>query len=181
MSYTDPPDFNAGDVLPAADLQALTDDIRDLDSRVSGIVASACRVSRNTNQSIPNDTWTVVTFNVEEIDIGGWYPGSGNVATVPTSEVPAGASTILLDFAASATFTSNGTGSRGARITVNGSNIGGITVGALSGDTTTVPVPGELAEVAAADTIQLEVYQNSGGALNLTSARVQWTREGVAS
>lgn len=181
MPYVDPPTFVADDVLTADQLNVLSDDIADLNSRVEGIVASACRVSRNSNQTITNDTWTAVNFNVEEIDVGGYFPGSGTTITVPSSAVPAGATSILLGFAGAAEFPADSAGKRGIRVTVNGSNIGGITVGALSGDPTFVPLTGELVEVEASDTIQVEVYQNRGSSLSLSNARFQLIRHGVAS
>src|SRR5689334_23258311 len=109
MSYTAPPTFVADDVLAADDLNVLSDDIADLDARVSGIVMSGCVMARNTNQSIPDSTATNVNFNAEVIDVGGWFAGTGTTAFTPSSEIPAGATTIGIFVTASVTFATNGT------------------------------------------------------------------------
>lgn len=182
MSYTDPPDFNAGDVLPADDLQTLTDDIRDLDSRAQGFAVSGCQVSRTTNVNIADSTDTYISFTTENLDIGGWFPGTGTTITVPASAIPSGYTTVLLWLTATAKFDDNATGRRLAEIHVNGSSIGGqMGPGLDGGDNTIIYVAGELAEVASGDTIKLNVKQTSGGTLAVLSAKLQFFRIGVAS
>lgn len=183
MSYTAPPTFVADDVLAAADLNVLSDDIADLDNRVSGLVMSGCVVARNTNFSTSDATAVNLNFNVEVIDVGGWFAGTGTTAFTPTSEIPAGATTIGIFVTASVTFATNATGNRIARIKIAGSAVdgGGATFPGLPSDPTVVIIPGILVEVADGDQIQLEVEQTSGGALNVTSARFQFHRVGVIS
>jgi hypothetical protein len=159
----------------------LGDDIADLDSRVAGVVTSACQMSRTTNQSIADSTDTYISFPIENLDIGGWFPGSGTTVTVPAGAVPAGATTIALWLTGSAKFATNGTGTRRIEIHVNGSSIGGQNVPGLSGDNTIVYIAGELAVVAAGDTIKLSASQTSGGALNVLTAKLQFHRIGVVS
>lgn len=183
MTYTPPPDFNAGDPLTEADLDTLSQDITDLDQRVQGTVASACVVSRNTNQSISNNTDTYVNFTIENLDIGGWFPGSGTTITVPASAIPDGATTILLGCAGDVTFATNSTGARIVELHVNGSLVSGAgnTNYGLASDPTVVILNFKIIEVAAGDTIKLNVKQTSGGSLNLTVARFDLHRIGQAS
>lgn len=182
MSYTTPPTFVAGDPLAADDLNVLGDDIAHLKGLSDGFTVSALQVSRTTNQATSDSTDTYVNFTTENFDIGGWFPGSGTTVTVPAGAVPAGATTIGLWLTGMVKFAANSTGKRTAEIHVNGSSIGGQTGPGLDGgDNTIIYIAGELAVVAAADTIKLNAKQTSGGALNIISAKLQFHRIGVVS
>jgi hypothetical protein len=181
MAYTTPPTFVADDVLEADQLNVLSDDIAYLYGQSLGFVTSACQVSRSTNQALATGIGEYIVFTTENVDIGGYFPGSGDTITVPAGAIPPGATTIALWFGASITYATNGTGTRTARIHVNGSSIGGQSVAAIAGDTTTVYVAGEIAIVEAGDEITLEGTQTSGGPLNVTSGKLQFFRIGVAS
>jgi hypothetical protein len=142
---------------------------------------SACQISRTTNQSLADSTDTYISFPIENLDVGGWFPGSGTTVTVPAGAVPSGATTIGLWMTGSAKFATNSTGTRRIEIHINGTSIGGQTVPGISGDNTTVYISGELGVVAAGDTIKLNAIQTSGGALNVLTAKLQFHRIGVAS
>lgn len=179
MSYTDPPDFNGGDVLTEADLDVLSEDIRDLNSRVSGVVASIVQVTRSANQSFSDSTEAYVTWTAEQFDIGGWW-SSGTKIIVPASAIPTGATSIIVCAAGQFRFATNSTGIRRVNMHVNGASQGGAQLPGLSGDSTFVPFF-EAAEVEALDEIQFAGYQTSGGALNMTTAKITLWRHGVAS
>lgn len=174
MAYVTPPTFNSGDVLDADDLNILGDDIEYLKGVADGVGFSGAKASRSSNQSIPDTTYTDVTFTAEVFDFGGWY-SSGSTFTVPAGAVPAGFTTIVLDVVAIARFVANGAGSRQLAILKNGSTEDLFGLSALSGDTTSVILPAKF-EAAAGDTIKIQVYQSSGDALNLDVAKLTVVR-----
>lgn len=164
---TTPPTFASGDVLLASDLNLLGTGISEAQAILSGLGASGFRINRGSNQSIPDTTNTAISFTSEIYDFGGWW-SSGTTATVPAGAIPAGYTTIVAELVARAFFASNATGYRRIDILVNGSVVARKTVGANAtagtDDETT-----DFVEVAAGDTITLEVTQTSGGALNVTA------------
>ena len=176
MTYTTPPTFVAGDELAAADLNILGDDIVDLDGRVNGLTFSGVSLYRSSAQSIPNTTNTNITWTTESFDIGGWW-SSGTKVIVPAGAVPAGYTTIAVDVSVSLRYVSNGTGTRRLRIMQNGAAVDGgdQSVSALSGETTIFDKTWTVI-VEAADELEIDTYQSSGGALNMDVARVQVLR-----
>jgi hypothetical protein len=179
MAYTDPPTFEAGDPLAAAELNVLSDDIAAIYSSVQGTTFSGVQVTRDADQSIGNASDTLVSWDTENMDVGGWYT-SGTKIIIPAGAVPAGASTIGILCIASAKFAANGTGYRLIRILKDGSSIGYWRVSALSGEATDLQIV-EPSVAAAAAEYQVQVYQNSGGSLNMAEARLTIIRLGVAS
>jgi hypothetical protein len=167
MAWTTPPTWNSGDTLAASDLQIVSDDLSYLKAVADGTTFLGTRVTRAAATSIPDSTSTAITFTAENYDYGSWW-ASGTDIIVPAAAIPSGFTTIAVSITVRVVFASNGTGQRRASIKVNGSAIVNPSVGAVSGDTTeisfSIPWP-----VAAADVITMEVYQNSGGALNASS------------
>lgn len=136
-----------------------------------GVGVSAVRVSRAAATSIPDSTWTAVSFSAEVYDYGGWYSSGTNIV-VPAGAIPSGYTTIAvaaIPFGAS--FAANATGYRGVRVSLNGSSAESTTQPGFASDTAVMTASG-LIFCAAADIITLEVYQNSGGALNASSMRL---------
>lgn len=179
MAYTTPPTFNSGDVLAASDLNILGDDIVYLKGITDGITASGVQVGRSTNQSIGDSTFVAVTYTGEGFDFGGWW-SSGTDIIVPAGAIPSAFTTILVMCIVRVSFASNGTGYRRVRMLANGAEFARQTFGAISGDPTEI-VMVDFAEVAAADVITTEVYQTSGGSLNLATASVTVMRYAPAS
>ena len=68
---------------------------------------SGSRVRRSSAQTLSNDTITVVTWETEEYDVGGWYADGGD-ETIFT--VPAGVTRVRVS--ASSVFVANSTGTR---------------------------------------------------------------------
>ena len=93
MSYTAPPTFVASDVLTAAQLNVLSDDIAYLYSTLQGVTYSACSVRRAANQSLTTATETEISFDNEDLDIGGWY-SSGTDIIVPAGAIPSGSTSV---------------------------------------------------------------------------------------
>lgn len=163
MAYVEPPTFVAETEATAADANILSEDIRYLKGIADGLGTSAVKVNRTSAQSISNDTWTEVSFNNQIFDYGAWW-SSGTDITVPA--FPAGTTTYLVHVIVLTNFDTNSTGARGIRVLIDGSVVDTATVAAQDGQATTQTFP-LMFEVAAADVLTVEVYQNSGGNLNL--------------
>src|SRR6478609_8306921 len=122
MAYVTPPTFTASTTSTAADVNILGDDIVYLKARSDALIFSGVRVDRNgSNQSIPDSTWTAVSFTREIIDQGGWIAVTSTTITVPAGAIPAGYTTVIVDADMYATFAANTTGIRKARVLRNGS------------------------------------------------------------
>ncbi len=178
MAWTTPPTFVPADPLAAADLNALGADLTYLKGVTDGLSASGFRINRGSNQSIPDSTATAISFTSEIFDFGGWW-SSGTTATVPAGAIPSGATTVLVEGIARAFFASNATGYRRIDILVNGSVIARKTVGAES-TTGTDDETSDYFELAAGDTITMEVTHTAGSSINVT-ALLTVVRHGIAS
>ena len=139
-----------------------------LKSIVDGVSFSGVQVRRAATQAITTATETDVSFDTETLDFGGWW-ASGTTITVPAGAIPSGYTTVAIILQASAKFASNGTGARRITLLKNGASVGTWQVSALTGDVTDVQVF-SVTTVAAADTVKLDVYQTSGGNLNINEA-----------
>lgn len=166
MAYTEPPTISSATTATAADANIWSEDIRYLKGQTDAFAASAVKVNRTSAQSIPDDTWTEVSFNNQITDIGGYW-SSGTDIIVP-SDYPAGITAYFYLVPIVAVFATNGTGARGLRTLVNGSVEEQYSFDAEITGATTCAVPTSIAAAEEADVITLEVYQNSGGALNLS-------------
>ena len=124
-------------------------------------------LSDTADQSISNNTWTAATWNSAIVDNENMHPGSGGTVTV----VRAG----LYALHGISLFAANATGTRGLRFTRNGSvlysqstysSYGAGAAGQGSPETAcNLSDPGTYCDTG--DTLVMEVFQNSGGALNL--------------
>jgi hypothetical protein len=169
MPYTTPPTFVGGVALAADELNVLGEDIEDLNGRLEGLTFSGVQVSRSTNQSIPTSSDTLLSWTTENLDYGAWW-SSGTTVTVPAGAIPAGFTTIAVDVTAQVRFGANGTGKRRVTLLKNGSSFGSWKISALDDDNTDLIVP-DTVVVAAGDELTVQVWQNSGGGLNVTAAK----------
>ena len=135
---------------------------------VSGKVfhqAIGARVYHNANQSIANDTNTIVTFNSERFDSDGFHSTTSNTSrlTVPyTGKYLVGAN-IAWDV--------NGTGWRRMAILKNGStNVCNANMFSAGSGTASAQVCSALVHLAANDYVEVQVRQTSGGSLNVLSS-----------
>lgn len=168
MAWTTPPTFVADTELAADDLNLLSDDLNYLKSRTDAATLSGVAVNRNgVAQSISDSSWTAVSWTTEIFDEGGWIAVTSSTITVPAGAIPAGYTNVLLDIRFIVTFAANSTGKRKARVTKNGSSVFSDSDAADS-DTTDLGQAWPIS-AAAGDTFQLEVWQNSGGALNASA------------
>ena len=110
-------------------------------------------------QSIANSTWTKVTFNTETFDVGG-YAAAGSTITIPAGK--AGYYKVSgLGYSNPST-----TGYRSIAIYKNGALIYDSSIyPAPSGSTYPTSTISNTVAAAVSDTLELYVWQNSGGAL----------------
>jgi hypothetical protein len=168
MAYTEPPTFASATTATAADANILAEDIRFLKARSDALIAVCARVDRNgVSQSIPNNTWTAISFTRELFDQGGWIAVTSTDLTLPAAGIPAGYTYVKVDADAFAKFASNATGQRGMRVLRDGSPfVESYSDASNSGQTS---MTGSMwASGISGSVFTMEVYQNSGGALDLT-------------
>jgi len=176
MAWVTPPTFTAATTATAADANILGDDLNYLKAISDGVVFSAVQLNRVSNQSLTSGTPTLITWTAEAFDIGGWW-ASGTTVTVPAGAVPTGYTTIAVVVFGRVKFASNSTGVRRVRVLLNGTAFGSRTYSALGGgDDTDVDIS-EVTVCAAGDTLTVEAYQTSGGALNATESNVTFLRQ----
>lgn len=136
-------------------------DIDDLEAATTGY---SCRVKITANESIANSADTLIPWDAEDFDNGGFW-SSGTLLTVPTG---AGG---LYSIVAQAEWDTNTTNKRQHKIEVNGSNVAWTVVNIdQANEAVQVAV---LYELAAGDTVGFEVRQTSGSA-RLLSANRTW-------
>jgi hypothetical protein len=111
-------------------------------------------------QTISNNTWTKVVFNSETYDVGG-YAASGSTITIPSGK---GGYYLVIGWAY---FDQNATGVRNCKIYENGSPT--YLSRGWASNATVYPQVGiqNVVAAAATDTIELYVFQSSGGNLTL--------------
>lgn len=122
-----------------------------------------CRVYNNANFSVGSSaTWTSITFNTERFDVGAMHSTASNQSriVVPTGE---GGKYLI---GGSLAFATNATGRRLMRILLNGTTVIcqaelPLSSSESGGNLTTIY------NLAAADYVELQAYQSSGGALNV--------------
>jgi hypothetical protein len=127
-------------------------------------VVPACRVSHNVDQSITNNTATVLAFNLERYDTDTMHSTvtDNSRITINTAGVYVVTANIL--------FEGNATGARHVELRLNGTTIIGYVVATPTGTV------GQRVEVttqwkfAATDYVEVRVTQTSGGALNVQTA-----------
>jgi hypothetical protein len=133
-----------------------------------------CAVAtRSTNQSINNNAATDVSFTTEHVDNDTLFAATSTTITI----VHDGYYMIL---AGVAWATTSSAGARAASIAINGTNQDDMTSEMTALTASPLPFPrhtvGGVISLVTSDTVKLNVYQNSGGALNLTKARLAVVR-----
>lgn len=130
------------------------------------------KVSLIGNQSVSNNTNTIVSFTTSLYDSHNYWNGS-TAFTVPTGL--GGLYTAVCNGA----FASNGTGSRAVNVVHNG-----VRVASVYDDTHSLSTwrDSNVAHLVLAegDTVQMQVFQTSGGSLNLTGSTSNITTFSIA-
>jgi hypothetical protein len=157
---------DAGGFYAGSDVEAVLGEI--------GPSKSRCIAYQSSGQSISNSTYTALAFDAEGVDDGGWHD---NVTNNSRFTVPAGVTRIR--FSVNLTFAANATGTRIIRILKNGSSlpspfpIGMPTQEVVADGTSTaqhIQYVSAPFDVTPGDYFEIEVWQDSGGALSTTSA-----------
>lgn len=128
-----------------------------------GLNAARCTVNRNAVQSIPSGAWTSVDWNASGTDLGEMHDPAVNNNTILARRAG------FFRASAGVFFAANAVGVRGVRLTQNGVVIPGTTVvgpAATGGNETALSATVSRAMVAG-QYFTVEVFQTSGGALNL--------------
>lgn len=180
MSYTTPPTFVPDDELTADQLNILSDDISDLDARAHETAFQGVSLFRGSNQSIPDNSSTAITWSTASLDVGGWW-SSGTDIVVPSDAIPDGFTSIYVECHGQTRFGIDATGYRYIAFYLNGSIIEAEFSGpGLAADITSLAHT-VWAEVEAGDIITMELRQTSGGALNASTNSAKVKRLGPAS
>ncbi len=118
------------------------------------------------NQSLANLTWASITFTTEDVDDDVSGTGGHSNSTNPSRFTALYAGWYLLG--GTVAVVASATGSRGARWAVNGSAIaeGATLLPAIATVSTQVPAPVVQVYLNVGDYVELQGFQNSGGALN---------------
>jgi hypothetical protein len=149
----------------ASDLQRAFTLIRQLQGTFGASPPPAARVYNSANISITNNTVTALTFDSERWDNGDLHSTSANTSRL-TAPI-----TGLYEIGGCVRIAANATGIRSAMIRLNGTtDIASITEPTPSAGAASDFNPSTPYQLAAGDYVELTVYQNSGGALNVTAA-----------
>jgi hypothetical protein len=127
------------------------------------VTGNSVRAYRSTTQSISNDTPTAISFDSERWDTNALHDNSTN----PTRLKAPVAGTYSI--AAHVQFADNATGVRQLAVFVNGSVMWATTEAAAKSTNNWLSLS-TIIQLAANDYIEVYVYQNSGGSLNILSA-----------
>lgn len=136
-----------------------------------------CRVSKSATQSIANSATTSVTFDTEDFDDGGMHSTTSNTSriTIPTG----GAGTYMVG--GMVEFAANATGQRTIYVVLNGTATQAtVTNVTASGTVASRLACATLVQVVAGDYLELQVNQNSGGALNVSNSNTHFWATWVA-
>lgn len=176
MAWTDPFTATNGTPYTASQWnQYGRDNLNYLKGIADGVTASGVQLNHDSSVQVISDaTATNVSFQNESFDYGGWW-SSGTTITVPAGAIPAGFTSILLLVVCRARWETSATGNRRIRPLLNGTLFGSHTIGGITGDPTDQTIT-EFVLAEAGDTIQMEVYQSSGGALDLEVGNISVLR-----
>lgn len=139
----------------------------------------AIRVERISNQSIPNNTWTALSFDTiiteeKPATTSQWSSGD------PTKLICRLPGYYLIN--AHVRFAANATGVRGINLMKNGVSLTAIIIAAFSGQDPTIQCSA-IVKLDTGDYIEAKAYQNSGGALNAVATSnnlyLEWIRIGI--
>lgn len=132
----------------------------------SGSTFAGCSLSKSAAQSVANATWTAISWDQENYDTDAFHDNSTNNTRIT---IPAGKGGKYL-IASNLYNPSNASGSRLIKIQKNGVDIAyGDWQRANSGHSTST-IFSQVLALAVADYIEVNLYQDSGGALNVNSS-----------
>ena len=129
----------------------------------AGSTFAGCSLSKSAAQSVSNATWTAISWDLENYDTDAFHDNSTNNTRIT---IPAGKAGKYL-IASNLFNPSNSTGSRLIRFQKNGADIYyGDWQRANSGHSTST-IGSQVLNLAVADYIEVNLFQDSGGGLNV--------------
>ena len=134
-----------------------------------------CFVKKTGTQSINNGTDTKIAWDSEDSDEGGWHD---NVTNNTRITVPV---TATYRISVSIEFVTNGTGGRFVNVFKNGVAIPGASVAQATASFVTVLTLSYPVDLQAGDYLEVNVYQASGGALNVSNGNSFFRVEKVSN
>jgi hypothetical protein len=130
----------------------------------AGASLTGVSVNRTSAQSLTNDTWTAISFDTEQFDEGGFWAASPNPTRLT---IPSGQGGKYMCVATGFFNNASTSGYRLTKITKNGSDIDiGYGTWMPAATSRTHAVASTVLSLSAADYLQFEMIQNSGGSLN---------------
>lgn len=173
MAYVDPNSLHnpSNGTSPPA---SWGDNVRDNIVWLAGDAASGnpkpmCRVYHNASQNIATATWTSVSMNSERYDVGGMHSTVTNTSRIT---IPSGGGGVYHLFG-QVRFATNATGIRAVRLLLNGTtSIAQRNNSATSTDPCHIGISCDY-KLSAADYVEVQVYQASGGLLAVDSASAE--------
>jgi hypothetical protein len=158
MAWTSPKTWAVGNVLTASEMNTY---VRDNTAFLNA--PPSTRVYNNAAISVNNTTNTTLTFNTERWDTDTMHNTVTNTSRLTATTAG------LYHIYANISWASNATGYRVMTIVLNGATtIANVDQRAVDGAITTHVVSTEYS-LAATDYVEVVVYQNSGGALNVAA------------
>jgi len=121
----------------------------------------ACRVYHNANQSIANGVSTILAFNSERFDTDAIHNTVSNNSRLTCKTAGLYVISVTLLFA------TNAVGIRGVHFKLNGTTLICVQGGDAQSVYETNLTATTIYQLATNDYVEIQVYQNSGGALNL--------------
>lgn len=129
-------------------------------------LSQGVRVFNSANLTIDTGSWTTLTFDSESYDLNGMHSTSSN-----TSRLTAQRAGVYSIFGSIRFATSSSGTLRGVRIVVNGSVIIALDLRPPNGAASTVNITiASCYKLAVNDYVELQVYQDTGGNLNVERA-----------
>ncbi len=121
-----------------------------------------CYLRQTSAQSIPNNTWTSVTFTTEDADTDGMHSISTNTSRVTIQTAG------TYQFNGLGTFNTNASGGRAVRLAKNGTGIENSATwsGPMEDNYVGLPIAGQFLTLAVGDYVELQVIQRSGSTVN---------------
>jgi len=173
-TFTTPPTFSSGEVLTAADINVLGDDISYLYQQSTQVAFYGTRLTASGSVSATNNTATDIAWDAETFDVGSWW-SSGAAITVPAIAVPDGFTSIVLLVTARARFAANGTGSRTVRFLKDGATWSQNTTTGITGEQLDMDITDFITAVSGT-VVKLQAVQSSGGTLDVSNLRISVVR-----
>jgi hypothetical protein len=164
MAWTAPKTFVATEVLTASEMNTY---VRDNTLALVGsnpIIVPSCRVYNNAAISIGNNSVQVLTFNSERWDTDEIHSTVTNTGRLTCQTAG------LYNIFGHVQFAANTTGIRSVLIRLNGSTYLASQLNHQSSAAVAELSVNTIYSLSASDYVELMVYQNSGGALNVNAA-----------